>query len=757
MYFYVSDNLKDTIIYTINQLIVNILIHYFHKFKQFLNEYKFSIYFELNRKLNGKYHDIIVSMSEDYIRSLFHNPPSKYPNDVYLRREGHWSIVYSVYLLQKDREKGKERIKQLLNESLFLLADYFRFLEKDFGEESVPWLVEQLFKDSGQREHFTVLFGLISKYDIRLHIDRILEFMINHSNTKSRNQAAVLLAKYPEEIFPIAEKLVNEKTVDQRIAGAQILAELNTEEATELLNKAVDQETNDDTRNIMLESLAEKRFAIPYTFPMVKDMIDKAEGRKKLTRWNEKWIEEDKLPKLFWLDNKAELKPTEIRFLIYRMKQAKGLNSDIEARQMIHCIDKSSSSAFAKAMLVAFQNSNADSKLKYYLSIAGLLGGDEMTYLLNSLFRKSIADKRVKMAEYAIGALAMVGTSKALRSIEVIYRKFANKKPAISAVAKEALTTAATELNISMDELADRIIPDFDFDGLYKHFEVDGDEYRAFVNADFGLSFINESNKIRKSVPPNTSKELKAEFKEIETEIRDVVKSQSGRLEKYMLDERRWAAEDWHNFFFMNPILFVYAMKLVWGVFDENNNLEQVFYCTEDASLYDVNDDEVAVPADRFVGILHPALLSIADRKLWFDKIFDMQLSTIFPIFERTVFSVADDELELNYTKHFFNQDVPKGADFVNTFLVKRNWLKTSGDGARSNFTKHFRDGKIIADANIDGPMAFYSGGNTKATVFEISFITVKEMRREKVLLKDVPPVFYSEVMFDIDQLLKAE
>jgi hypothetical protein len=129
-------------------------------------------------------------MSEDYIRSLFHNPPSKYPNDVYLRREGHWSIVYSVYLLQKDREKGKERIKQLLNESLFLLADYFRFLEKDFGEESVPWLVEQLFKDSGQREHFTVLFGLISKYDIRLHIDRILEFMINHSNTKSRNQAA---------------------------------------------------------------------------------------------------------------------------------------------------------------------------------------------------------------------------------------------------------------------------------------------------------------------------------------------------------------------------------------------------------------------------------------------------------------------------------------------------------------------------------------------------------------------------------------
>jgi len=40
MYFYVSDNLKDTIIYTINQLIVNILIHYFHKFKQFLRRFR---------------------------------------------------------------------------------------------------------------------------------------------------------------------------------------------------------------------------------------------------------------------------------------------------------------------------------------------------------------------------------------------------------------------------------------------------------------------------------------------------------------------------------------------------------------------------------------------------------------------------------------------------------------------------------------------------------------------------------------------
>jgi hypothetical protein len=49
----------------------------------------------------------------------------------------------------------------------------------------------------------------------------------------------------------------------------------------------------------------------------------------------------------------------------------------------------------------------------------------------------------------------------------------------------------------------------------------------------------------------------------------------------------------------------------------------------------------------------------------------------------------------------------------------------------------------------------FLFGGNTKARFLNF-FHHGKENAREKVLLKDVAS-FYSEVMFDIDQLLKAE
>ncbi|HEY4785033.1 MAG TPA: DUF4132 domain-containing protein, partial [Bacteroidales bacterium] len=665
---------------------------------------KFGIYLALNQKLNGKYHDMIIEMGEDYLVNSFKKITGGhvYYYDV-STSNGPLSIVYSKYLIACHKEKGKERIEKFLKEADFIYPHYLKFLDEQYGYGCLPYLIDALFKDSEKSDYFTTIFSILNKYDFRPYLTRIIEFITQVASGKTREQAAVLLAKYPDDIMPVATNLVTEKTVNQRIAGALILSEVNTEKANIILSEAVDLEINDDTRDIMLEALAEKRFAQPYTLKMVKDMIAKAEARKKLSRWNEKWMEEEKLPRLYWSDGKKELSITEVRYLLYRMKRAQGLNSDIEAKQLLHHIDRDLSNKFAKAMLVAFQDSNSDPKLKYYLTIAGLLGDDDIMHSLNTLFKKNITDKRVKMAEYVIGALAMVGTNKALRLVEVIYRKFANKKPAISSAAKEALTAAANELNISMDELADRIIPNFDFDGLYRKFEVDGEEYRAFINSEFTLSFLNEDNKVRKSIPANTPKELKAEFKEIEKEVRDIVKSQSGRLEKYMLEERRWPVNDWQNFFFMNPVMFVYALKLVWGVFDKDNNLLDVFYCSEDTSLYDVNDEEVMLNEDQFIGIIHPVYLSPEKLKLWYDKVYNMQLITIFPQFERSIIAVEESEKEQSYSKMFYGKGVPKGADFVNTFMVKKNWIKSTGDGGYSEFTKWYRD-EIRAYANIEGP-----------------------------------------------------
>jgi len=197
----------------------------------------------------------------------------------------------------------------------------------------------------------------------------------------------------------------------------------------------------------------------------------------------------------------------------------------------------------------------------------------------------------------------------------------------------------------------------------------------------------------------------------------------------------------------------VYALKLLWGVFNKQGQLVNAFYCDEDAGFYDVNDEEVALETDQYIRILHPYYLSPEQRTQWNDKVYALELVTEFQILDRKVYTVNPAEKDLAYTHQFNKQKVPKGADYVNTFLVKRQWLKSGSDGGSIEFTKLYQEGAYTAHANIMGPAVVYQEGKAEAEVFEVNFYG--KHWRNKVCLKDVPPLFYSEVMYDIELLLE--
>lgn len=716
---------------------------------------RYELMLTLYRKL-GRHRDYIIENGEKVLQSL--RKPDQAPSHF----KEWWvfglpmSAAYLDFLFLEDARQANEKLKVFYQDAPRIDKNFLKYTESKLGADALPLLVSVLKKDAQyELEHYyyTRLFQLLEKHDLKPYREAIIDFAVNSTVKTIRELACTTLSKI-SGILDDAQQLLNGKTVNQRITATLILSRLEIPEATVVLNDAIEKESNDDIRDIMIEALLDQKFKEPYTLGQVKDMLRFAAERKKLSKWNEKTIDETKLPKLYLKGEEDPLNEQAIRFLFYRMKRARGLNSDIEARQLLNHIDRDRSQAFARALLTAFQDSGSDSKLRYYLTLAALLGDDELMHTLNTLFKKNIADKRVKMAEYIVSALAMIGSDKALRLVEVIYRKFANKKPTLSTTAREALDAAARELNLTMDELADKIIPNFDFEGIYKTFTVDGEEYRAFINSDFKLSYFTEDNKVRKSLPTGAPKELKAEFKDIEKEVNDVVKSQSGRLEKYMIEERRWPVEHWQTFFFNNPIMFVYALKLLWGVYDKDGRLINTFYCSEDTSQYDVNDEEVTLEEGQYVGILHPAQMSGELLNVWKDKTYAMSMVTIFPILERTIFTIPAAERDSNFTKTFFERDIPKGADFVNTFLVKRNWHKGTGDGGHSQFTKLYKDGLIRAYADIEGPSAWYQGGNTPAKMYNISF--QGKSWSDQVPLKNVPPVFYSEILADIDLMINA-
>lgn len=725
---------------------------------------RFSIYAKLNESFPDKYQANALRLIEEYMntraKSTFYG--DKTWNMMYDSHTTYEQTYYSLsvamtkFLLKYDTENAHDKIHKYVLTSDFLYPEFIQFLSIEFKENSLEYLGNALQKSAKyvRKEYFSRILVELEKYNFQSIEDKVWDFAENHIIKANRILAAQTLSKLGDVVFERAKGLLNAKTADSRITGALVLSYLNTNTALNALKDVIDTEKNDDTRDIILDTLSEQLYGKKLTLSQLQELIQKAEKRGKLGKFTEKWVDESTLPKLFWEENGTELNQSQIRFLFYRMARSKGLNSDIEARQVINALDKSKCGEFAKKLVQAFSESGYNTKLKYYLTTGGQMGGNEILPILNTIFRKSMEEKRYKMAEYSVEAMAMVGTNKALRSVEVISRKFASKRPSVSDSATQALEAAAQELNITADELADRIVPDFGFDGLFKLFEVGGDEYRAFINADFNLCFFDEDNKMRKSIPKDTPSDLKKEFKEIEKEIRDIVKSQSGRLEKYLTEARFWDVEQWQTFFLQNPIMFVYAMKLLWGVFDENDTLKNVFYCSDDTSLYDENDEEITLNQTDTIRILHPIYLTTDQLIAWKDKIYKMGFNGIFPQLERKVFRILDEEKDKSYTRMLANMDIPKGADFVASTIEKYGWIKSNGDGGRTELTKKFKQHDVKASVNIEGLYAWYQGGTATATVRDIYFMG-KDWQ-DKITLKDIPPIFYSEVIADIDKLIQA-
>ncbi|HAK79627.1 MAG TPA: hypothetical protein DCM71_22645 [Runella sp.] len=666
------------------------------------------------------------------------------------------SVIAAKHLLSKNETFAIETLQKYIIHADFFHPVLLNFLSEYFKEGSLEFLVIALTKNPKylQKNFHDVVFSLIEQYNFSSIAPKIWEYAIHNATKNTRNLAASTLAKLGDESFETAKNFLQAKTADTRIVAALVLSKLRTEDAERVLNAVLEVEKNDDTRDVILEALEETLFANPISLTQAKTIIQNASKRGKLSKFSEKWIDESQLPPIYWKNNQGTFSKEEVRFLFYRMPRGKGLNSDIELRQLLPLIDRNQSGGFAKALLKAFADSGSNSKFKYYLTTGGMLGGDEALTTLKGIFKYNMDEKRYKMAEYAIDAMMQVGTNKALRSIEVISRKYVSKRPTVSDRAIKALDAAALELNITTDELADRIIPNFEFEGLFKSFEVDGDEYRAFVNSDFTLCYFDEDNKMRKSLPKSASSDLKKEFKEIEKEIRDVIKTQSGRLEKYMIEERQWSIGQWQAAFLESPIMFVYAMKLLWGIFNKEKEFKEVFYCQEDTSLLNLDDEEIEFEEGDYISILHPIYLTQEQIKAWQSKIYELSILSVFSQLERKTFTPSTDELELNYTRIFQNQDIPKGADYASSTIEKYGWIKSTGDGGHLELIKKHQTALIQANAEIEGVYAWYQGGNAKATVNNISFRG--KSWNDTLSLKDIPPVFFSEVLFDIYRLINA-
>ena len=626
------------------------------------------------------------------------------------------------------------------------------FLKVYFGAEALPNILpilnKEILNDLRYNKYFVTA---LSNLKWSSNAEKIWEYA-SKLPVNSQSEFARLLTEDKENAIGLATKFMQGKGGKPTLAYF-VLSNIKTEKSRSLFEKYFHQEKNDKkVRQIILPTAQNYFYKEKLSLEDVNTIITKAEERGALT-WKEAFSETD-LPELFLLDGN-KMTSVQIRFLFYRMAFVSQMQSDPEAKLLLNYIDPEKSNEFASHILKIFLDRGSIAKEKYVMCIAGLLGNDVLLADLQKLFKEVYEAKRMKMTQYVIGTMALIGTDKALRFIEYVSRKF-KAKAALCATALESLEIAADELGIDIYELSDRIIPDFGFDGLYKTIQVENEEMRVFVGKDFKLQYITEDNKIRKSLPKGATKELKDELKVVQKEIREVNRAQKEKLEQYMVLERRWSWEDWEKFYLMNPVMFIYASTLVWGVFDDKNTLVKLFYVDEDASLLDIEDDDVEITANHKIGIIHPLRTTKDTLTSWTDMFYELEIVQPFNQLNRASFKVEEAFKKDDNISKYNGLQAAKGGRAVQGYFEKRGWRKEVSDGGCFDLVKTFKQEDMYAFLNVQGLCVGYY--DEEVEFYDIKFRKIGDWDwKNGFTLESLPEIVYSEVIADMEGIIKRE
>uniref|UniRef100_UPI003F4B4EE2 DUF4132 domain-containing protein n=1 Tax=Brachyspira catarrhinii TaxID=2528966 RepID=UPI003F4B4EE2 len=300
-------------------------------------------------------------------------------------------------------------------------------------------------------------------------------------------------------------------------------------------------------------------------------------------------------------------------------------------------LDTTSFTNALEMLYIHWKDSNYEATKKNIL-IPYLIYSDDLKIdKVYPLIKEFAKGSRTVMATFIVKCMALNGKNYALILVDGLTRKSPTAK--IKEVAIETMENAAYMLDMTADELSDRIIPNFGFSQKGERvLNYGGEARRTFtLSIDNNLELTitdNEKQKIIKSLPAPNSKDDKAEAdsakKECTTlkkEIKTLIQNQKIRLQKVLLNGRKWTYNNFKTVFVENPIMNIFALKLIWGAYDENNNLIQSFRYMEDGTFNTVDEEEYTLPENSLITLVHPSELDADTIAKWKTQLSDYEIS----------------------------------------------------------------------------------------------------------------------------------
>ncbi|MFV2178236.1 DUF4132 domain-containing protein [Actinomadura sp. LOL_016] len=338
------------------------------------------------------------------------------------------------------------------------------------------------------------------------------------------------------------------------------------------------------------------------------------------------------------------------------------------------------------------------SKEKWALTQLGSSGDDEAVRRLAPLIRAWPGEGGHRYAVTGLDVLAAIGSDVALMHLHSISQKV--KFKGLRARAQEKIAEVAEARGLSLDELADRLVPRFGLaaDGSMtldygpRRFTVGFDEQlKPFV--------VAESGKLRKALPkpgakddPELAPAAYKAFAALKKDVRAVAADQLRRLERAMATSRRWTPDEFRTHLVAHPLVGRVTRRLVWIAEDDGG--AAAFRVAEDGTFADVDDETFVLPETVRVGIAHP--LHLGDSLgAWTEVFADYELLQPFEQLARPVHALTEEELGSGRLERFEGLKVPYGTALG---LEKRGWERAEPGEAGS---QEYMSRRVAADRYV--------------------------------------------------------
>ncbi|MBI1270773.1 DUF4132 domain-containing protein [bacterium] len=659
------------------------------------------------------------------------------------------------------------------------------------------------------------------------------EVALGESKT-DRPLAQEALQAVPDKVPTILKGLRDGRQVVRAVA-ADWLGRLDDQAAIKPLKESVKKEKSEVAKAAMLQALESLGAEIEEFLDREKLLKEAEKGLTKKLPKGMEWVPLENLPTVRWADSGEPVPADILKWWVVQGIQLKSAECSPLLKRYLGMCEKADAVAFAQYILSAWishdtaavnpeeaaaraerdadQNWNSSSSymkdyyrknyaskevlykalLKQYssellgtataqkgmLAIVSAAGDDECAKKCEKYIRKWYG-QRLSQCKALVTVLASIESTLALQILLSLANRFRTK--GIKDLARKYVDAIADSQGWTLDELADRTVPDGGFARPLDENEEPIEGSEAVLELDFGpRQFLvklddrlvpvltnKEDGKVLKNLPApgknddeEKAREAKKEFSDAKKIVKEMVKRQTERLYEAMCTQRTWTFRDWKLYLAEHPIVGRLCTRLIWAAREkpDEDGAEGKVLCTfrllEDGSLTDSSDEAVQLKDDDLIILVHSCKLDADTEAAWKKHIEDYDVEPLFNQLDRPVYKLADGKEPqfdvVDFVGHMLT------VFKLRTKATRLGYTRGAAEdgGCFYRYHKPFQSLGIQAVIEFSGSMLPEEDG--PCALKELSFTALSESGYSwlpaKIGLESVPAVLLTECYNDLKQI----